>query len=327
MSVFLVTGAAGFIGSALVHELIRRGEHVRALDNLDTGKLQNIADVLDRLEFLKTDIMDSACLATACRGVDYILHEAALPSVSFSVEDPLTAHHVNLTGTLNVLQAARNAGVKRVIYAASSAAYGENELQPKLESMTSDPVSPYAVQKLAGEYYMRSFTRLYGLETVCLRYFNIFGPRQSASSAYSGVIARFITQMLEGETPTVFGDGEGSRDFTYVEDVVRANLLALAAPSEPVAGRCFNIGTGRPHSINSMISILKNLLAYKGEILHLPPRAGDIKHSCADISKARRYLNYEPQVTFEAGLKNTVEWYKSQTGLPLSRLAKSADHK
>jgi nucleoside-diphosphate-sugar epimerase len=312
VALFLVTGAAGFIGSALVRELVSRGERVRALDNFHTGKLENILEVLGKLELLKTDILDRAGLFKACEGVDYVLHHAALPLVPQSVDDPLHAHEINLTGTLNVLLAARTARVKRVVYAGSSAVYGENEVQPKMESMVPEPLSPYAIQKLAGEHYMRCFSRIYGLETVCLRYFNIFGPRQSSSSPYSGVIARFVTQMLEGKAPTVFGDGENTRDFTYIENVVQANLLAVNAPSESVVGRSFNIGTGQSYSLNTMLVLLRDLLVYHGKISYAPSRIGDVRHSCADISQAQTYLKYKPEISLETGLKKTVDWYKTQ---------------
>ena len=309
MSLFLVTGAAGFIGSALVRVLVHHGQSVRALDDLSTGNLQNIAEVLDNVEFVQADILDRPSLSKACNGVDYVLHQAALPLVPLSVDDPLKTHQVNLTGTLNVLLAARDARVRRVVYAGSSSIYGENEIQPKLECMTPEPVSPYAIQKLAGEYYARCFTRTYAMETVCLRYFNVFGPCQSSNSSYSGVIARFITRMIAGESPTIFGDGEQTRDFIYLKNVVEANLLAVKAPAELVAGKSFNIGTGQSYSLNCILDILKRILRFNGPVSYEHPRPGDVRHSCADISSAQKYLNYEPVVTFEEGLRRTVDWY------------------
>ena len=312
MSLFLVTGAAGFIGSAIARELVKQGESVRALDNLCTGNMQNLASALDRVEFIEADILDRTCLEKVCRGVDYVLHQAALPLVPLSVDDPLKTHHVNLTGTLNVLLAARGAGVKRVVYAGSSSIYGENEIQPKLENMLPDPVSPYAVQKLAGEYYAHCFSRIYGMETVCLRYFNVFGPYQSSASSYSGVIARFITQMIAGESPVIFGDGEQTRDFIYVKNVVQANLLAVKAPAELAAGRSFNIGAGQSNSLNRILGILKGILGFNGAVSYEHPRPGDVRHSCADISSAQKYLNYKPVISFEEGLRSTVEWYSKK---------------
>ena len=312
MSLFLVTGAAGFIGSAITRELVKQGESVRALDNLCTGSLQNLSHALDRVEFIEADILDRTCLEKACQGVDYVLHQAALPLVPLSVDDPLKTHDVNLTGTMNVLLAARDTGVKRVVYAGSSSIYGENEIQPKLENMLPDPVSPYAVQKLAGEYYARCFSRMYGVETVCLRYFNVFGPYQSSDSSYSGVIARFIAQMIVGDPPVIFGDGEQTRDFIYLNNVVHANLLAIKAPAESVDGRSFNIGTGKAYSINLMIALLKDLLGFKQEAYYQSPRPGDVRHSRADISSAQKYLKYESVVSFEEGLRRTVDWYSKK---------------
>ena len=311
MAVHLVTGAAGFIGSSIVRELVARGEQVRALDNFETGKPENLAEVMAEIDFREIDILDARRLAAACDGVDYLFHEAAIPSVPRSVSDPVRTHAINLNGTLNVLLAARDAGVKRVIYAASSSAYGETEALPKREEMLPDPMSPYAVQKLASELYMRCFSRLYGLETVCLRYFNVFGPRQDPSSPYSGVISRFITAMLEGESPAIFGDGEQTRDFNYVDNVVQANLAAAAAPAENVNGHCFNIGTGEQISLNATIAVLRELLAFSGRVIYEPARAGDIRHSQADISRAQSLLGYFPQVGFKEGMRRTVEWYQA----------------
>jgi UDP-glucose 4-epimerase len=312
MAKYLVTGAAGFIGSSLVRALLERGEQVRGVDNFDTGRRENLAEVLDQMDFREADILDLDAMHKACAGVDYVLHHAAIPSVPKSVLDPLSSNRANVDGTLNVLIAARDAKVKRVIYAASSSVYGDTPTLPKHESMNPNPISPYAVAKLAGEFYMVSFYRCYGLETVCLRYFNIFGPRQDPSSAYSGVLAKFSVQMLCGEQPTIFGDGETSRDFTYIDNAVSANLLACSAPAAECAGRIFNCATGRRITLNETFVALQPLTGYKGTLKHGPERSGDIKHSLADITQAQKHLGYKILVNFEDGLRRTVEWYKSQ---------------
>src|SRR6478752_2635305 len=245
MATYLITGVAGFIGSTLARGLLARGDKVRGLDNFSTGKRENVAGLLNQIELQEADLLDLDALHRACRGVDYVLHEAAIPSVPRSVKDPLGNNRANVDGTLNLLVAARDANIKRVVYAASSSAYGDTPTLPKREEMPPNPISPYAVAKLASEYYMTSFYRCYGLETVCLRYFNVYGPRQDPASPYSGVLAKFITQMLNGEEPTILGDGEQSRDFTYIDNAVHANLLAAKAPASEVAGRVFNVATGR----------------------------------------------------------------------------------
>src|SRR5271168_2473291 len=250
MAVYLVTGVAGFIGSSLARELLKRGEQVRGVDNFSTGKRENIAQILGQIDFREADLLDLDAMKRACTGVDYVLHQAAIPSVPKSVLDPIASNRANVDGTVNVLVAARDARVKRVIYAASSSAYGDTPTLPKHERMAPDPISPYAVAKLASEHYMISFYRCYGLETVALRYFNVFGPRQDPSSPYSGVLAKFITMMLGGKQPTIFGDGEQSRDFTYIDNAVEANLLACKAPAAQAAGKVFNIATGRRITLN-----------------------------------------------------------------------------
>jgi nucleoside-diphosphate-sugar epimerase len=312
MAKYLVTGAAGFIGSSLVRALLERGEQVRGIDNFETGRRENLADVLQRMDFREVDILDLEATRKACEGVDFVLHEAAIPSVPKSVMDPLGSNRANVDGTVNVLVAARDAKVKRVVYAASSSAYGDTPTLPKYEAMNPNPISPYAVAKLASELYMVSFYRCYGLETVCLRYFNIFGPRQDPSSAYSGVLAKFSMQMLRGEQPTIFGDGETSRDFTYIDNAVSANLLACTAPAARCAGRVFNCATGRRITLNETFEALKPLTGYKGTIKYAAERDGDIKHSLADITQAQEHLGYKVLVNFEDGLRRTVEWYKSQ---------------
>src|SRR5437764_13792265 len=250
MALYLITGVAGFIGCNIAHELLRRGEHVRGFDNFETGKRDNLAELEGKIEFRELDLLDTRGVGDACRGVDYVLHQAAIPSVPRSVEDPVSSHNANINGTFNLLMAARDAKVKRLIYAASSSAYGDTPTLPKREDMVPNPISPYAVQKLTGELYLSSFYRVYGLETVSLRYFNIFGPRQDPSSQYSGVLARFISAMLAGERCTIYGDGEQSRDFTYVDNAVSANLLACLAPAEKVSGKIFNVATGTRFSLN-----------------------------------------------------------------------------
>jgi nucleoside-diphosphate-sugar epimerase len=313
MAIYLVTGAAGFIGSSIVRELLARGERVRALDNFETGKPENIQDLVHDIDFREINILDYSNLVWACEGADFVLHQAALPSVPLSVAEPERSHRININGTFNVLLAAQQTGVRRVVYAASSSAYGETLVLPKQENMSPDPISPYAVQKLTGELYMRCFARVYGVETVCLRYFNIFGPRQDPGSPYSGVLARFITAMLNWHAPTVFGDGEQTRDFTYVDNAVAANLLAAVAPARQVVGQSFNIGTGQRISLNLVVELLREITGYAGPVNYAPARNGDVKHSQADISKACAAMNYSPEVTFKEGLKRTVEWYKSQT--------------
>jgi UDP-N-acetylglucosamine/UDP-N-acetyl-alpha-D-glucosaminouronate 4-epimerase len=316
MCTYLITGAAGFIGSTLTRALLARGERVLGLDNFATGKRENLAAVQDQIEFHETDLADLDGLRRACRGVDYVLHQAAIPSVPRSVKDPMENNRANVDGTLNLLVASRDAKVKRVIFAASSAAYGDTPTLPKREDMPPNPISPYAVAKVTGEYYMTSFYRCYGLETVSLRYFNVFGPRQDPSSQYSGVLAKFITQMLKGEPVTIFGDGKQSRDFTYVDNVVQANLLACGADAKVTAGRVFNVATGRRTDLYQTFEILKNLIGFSGEVKYGPERAGDVKHSLADISSAERCLGYKPKVDFEEGLTRTIEWYQSQKLVP-----------
>jgi nucleoside-diphosphate-sugar epimerase len=310
MSTYLITGVAGFIGSALARAVLEQGDQVRGIDNFSTGKRGNLMEIRDRIDLHEADLLELNAVRTACGGVDYVLHEAAIPSVPRSVLDPLESNRANIDGTVNLLVAARDAKVKRVIYAASSSAYGDTPTLPKREDMIPNPISPYAVAKLAGEHYMASFWRCYGLETVALRYFNIFGPRQDPTSPYSGVLAKFITQMLRGEQPTIFGDGEQSRDFTYVENVVRANLLACKAPASEAAGRMFNIAAGKRTDLNETFRVLKKLTGYPGEAKYGPERAGDVKHSLADLSRAEKHLGYKPTVDFEQGLQRTTEWYR-----------------
>lgn len=311
MSSYLITGIAGFIGSALARELVQRGEQVRGIDNFATGKRENIAEILSRIDFREKDILDLEAMKQACAGVDYVLHQAAIPSVPKSVLDPIGSNRANVDGTVSLLLAARDAKVKRVIYAASSSAYGDTPTLPKHERMMPDPISPYAVAKLAGEHYMISFYRCYGLETVALRYFNVFGPRQDPSSPYSGVLAKFITLMLKGQQPIIFGDGEQSRDFTYVDNAVEANLLACKAPAAQAVGKVFNVANGRRVTLNETFKLLEQLTSYTGAPIYGPERAGDIKHSLADISLAEKHLGYKPEVNFEEGLSRTVEWYRS----------------
>src|SRR5271154_5460272 len=312
MALYLITGIGGFIGSSLARALLAKNEQVRGMDNFATGKRENLKEILPRIDFREANILDMDALHKACVDVDYVLHHAAIPSVPKSVLDPIGSNRANVDGTMNVLVAARGAKVKRVIYAASSSVYGDTPTLPKHEAMTPNPISPYAVAKLASEYYMLSFYRCYGLETVCLRYFNIFGPRQDPTSAYSGVLAKFSMQMLRGEQPTIFGDGETSRDFTFIDNAVSANLLACSAPAAECAGRVFNCATGRRVTLNETFQALKGLTSYKGSVKYGPERGGDIKHSLADISAAQKHLGYKVLVNFEDGLKRTVEWYKTQ---------------
>lgn len=313
MALYLITGVAGFIGSSLARAALAQGDQVRGIDNFSTGKRENLGELSSKIDFREVDLLDLDAMHHACREVDYVFHEAAIPSVPKSVLDPLGSNRANVDGTVHVLIAARDARVKRVIYAASSSAYGETPTLPKHEGMPPNPISPYAVAKLASEYYMNSFYRCYGLETVCLRYFNIFGPRQDPSSPYSGVLAKFITQMLAGEQPTIFGDGKQSRDFTYIDNVVSANLLATKAPAAEAAGQVFNVATGTRADLNETFQLLKKIIGFKGEVKYAPERAGDVKHSLADLSRAEKALGYKPLVNFEQGLERTVEWYRGQT--------------
>jgi nucleoside-diphosphate-sugar epimerase len=312
----LVTGAAGFIGSWLADTLLARGDSVRGFDNFATGRRENLADALQsaKFELVEGDLRDADAVAAACVGVDAIFHEGALPSVPRSVKDPRTSHEANIDGTFNLLEGARAAGVQRVVYAASSSAYGNQPGFPRVETMVPQPIAPYPVQKMAGELYMRSYWQVYGIETVALRYFNIFGPRQVPDSPYSGVMAKFILQMMQGERPTIFGDGEQGRDFTYVANAVEANLRALEAPAEKVAGRVFNVACGGRHTLNETYRVIARLLDFKEQPVYGPIRAGDVTNSQADISAARDAFGYDPLIGFEEGLRLTVDWYKSEHG-------------
>ncbi len=312
MARYLVTGGAGFIGSSIATELVRRGETVRVFDNLATGHRENLAEIASSVEFVLGDLCDLAAVDRAVQGVDYVLHQGAIPSVPRSVTDPLASHLANADGTLNLLWSAHRAKVKRVVYAASSSAYGDTPTLPKVESMSPHPLSPYAVNKLMGEYYCQVFTAVYGLECVALRYFNVFGPRQDPKSPYSGVLSLFITCLLERRQPTIFGDGEQSRDFTYVANVVNANLLACKAPE--AAGKILNAGTGNRYTLNETLKVLSKIIGWQDvQPIYKPSRAGDVRDSQADISLARKYLGYEPTIGFEEGLRKTVEWYRTAT--------------
>lgn len=306
---FLVTGGAGFIGSHLVEGLVARGKSVRVVDNLSTGKRGNLEPWLGKIEFVEGDLRDPAVCKRVCAGVGVILHEAALPSVPKSVADPVASHDHNINGTFNLLAAARDAKVKRFVYAASSSAYGESPTLPKIETMPTSPLSPYAVNKLVGEYYCRVFAECYGMATVSLRYFNVFGPRQDPASQYAAAIPAFVTHILKGEPPTVYGDGEQTRDFTFVENVVRANLLA--AEADGLRGQVVNVACGEHVSVNQIIAAINQLLGKSVKPNYVPVRKGDIKHSWADINAARALLKYEPAVTFSDGLKRSIEWYRT----------------
>jgi len=307
---YLVTGAAGFIGRSIAAALLARGESVRGIDNFITGKQHNLIG-LEAMEFIEGDLRDPAVCAKACAGVEIVFHEAALASVPRSVADPVATNECCVNATLNVLVAAKEAGVRRVVYAGSSSAYGDTPTLPKVEEMLPNPISPYAVAKLAGEQYLRAFTRVYGLETVTLRYFNVFGPYQDPTSHYSGVLAIFCRKMLAGEQPTIYGDGEHSRDFTFIDNVVHANLLAAAAPAEKVSGRMMNTATGARITLNETFALLRGLTGYCGVPAYAPGRSGDIKDSLADIRLAGELLGYKPIVDFKEGLRKTVEWYRT----------------
>jgi UDP-glucose 4-epimerase len=308
MAVYVVTGGGGFIGSHIVEELIRRKQTVKVIDNFSTGKRENVKPFESAAEIIEADLADSGNLAPLLKGADYVIHQAAIPSVPKSIIDPVRSHHANVDGTLRMLLAARDVGVRRVVYASSSSLYGDSPTLPKHEGMAPNPLSPYGAQKLFGEMYCQVFTRAYGLETVSLRYFNVFGPRQDRTSQYSGVLALFIPAVLEGRPPKVYGDGLQSRDFTYVQNVVEANLLACTAPG--VAGEVFNIACGDRITVNSMLQQINKITGKDIAPIYAEPRAGDIKHSHADITKAREKLGYKPLVSFEEGLGRTIEWYR-----------------
>jgi UDP-glucose 4-epimerase len=309
LATYLITGVAGFIGSHLADALLAQGHKVRGFDNLATGVLTNIPTQVD---FIQADLGDADSIASACLGVDAILHQGALPSVPRSVKNPRSSHNANLDGTFNLLEGARAAGIHRVIYAASSSAYGNQPGFPRVETMLPQPIAPYPVQKLAGELYMQSYARVYGMETACLRYFKIFGPRQAPSSPYSGVIAKWALQMLRSDAVQIQGDGSQSRDFTYIENAVSANLLALNAPAANIAGRVFNIACGQRFSLSETFRILAALTGYSQLPVFVDRRPGDIDTSLADISAAQEAFAYQPLVSFEEGLARTVAWHREQ---------------
>src|ERR1700735_1228038 len=309
---YLVTGGAGFIGSNIVDELVRRGHQVVVLDDLSAGKESNLADARGKVDLRIGSVTDLAAVQTACHGADYVIHLAARTSVPRSVENPIETNHENIDGTLNVVVAARDARVRRLVYAASSSAYGETPTLPKTEEMRPDPISPYGIKKYVGELYARVFGRVYGLENVCIRYFNVFGPRQDPNSQYSGVLSRFMLAVIEGQPPVVFGDGEQSRDFTFVENIVDETLRACDA--QAASGMVFNGGTGARITLNKVLQLLENLTGTKIQAKFELPRTGDIRDSQADVSLARKVLGYEPQINFEAGLQRTWQWYKAEYG-------------
>ena len=316
MATYLVTGGAGFIGSHLTEELVRRGHKVRVADNLSTGNRRNLAHIAG-VDFVEGDLSDMAVATRAAEGVDYVLHQAAIPSVPRSVKDPIASNRANIDATLNVLVAARDAGVKRLVFAGSSSEYGDTPTLPKTEDMPSSPLSPYALQKVMGTQYCQMFTRLYGFETVVIRYFNVFGPRQDPGSPYSGVISLFATALIEGRQPVIYGDGEQTRDFTYVANVVDGVLRACEAPKAP--GEAINVACGTRISLNELLRVMNTVVGTDLQPVYQDARAGDVKDSQADITKARTLLGYTPLVGLEDGLRHTLAWCRSQSGAPASR--------
>ncbi|HEX7289385.1 MAG TPA: SDR family oxidoreductase [Candidatus Angelobacter sp.] len=312
MALYLITGIAGFIGSNLAHALVARGDQVRGIDNFCHGREENLTEIEKHIDLRRADITDDAAIRSACAGVDYVLHQAALGSVPRSLADPVGSNHANVVGTLMALQAAREAGVKRVVYASSSSVYGDTPTLPKREDMPASPISPYAVSKYAGELYAQSFSRVLGLETVSLRYFNVFGPRQHPTSQYAAVIPKFIRAMLSGDQPVIFGDGQQSRDFTYIDNVVSGNLLACAAPAEKVSGRVFNVAAGRSFSLLELYRLLQELTGFKKSPVLAPPRSGDVRDSLADTKRAQQAMGYRTLVDFKDGLRQSVEWYRQE---------------
>jgi nucleoside-diphosphate-sugar epimerase len=313
MSFYLVTGGAGFIGSHMAEELIRRGQRVRVVDSLITGKRRNL-EHLSGVEFIEGDLAEPRVAELAVKGITYVLHQAAIPSVPRSVKDPITSNTANITATLSLLVAARDAGVTRLVYAGSSSAYGDTPTLPKHEGMPTNPLSPYALQKLVGEQYCGLFTRLYGFETVTIRYFNVFGPRQDPGSPYSGVISLFATALLEGRQPTIYGDGEQTRDFTYVANVVDGALRACEAPK--ASGEVINVAVGGRISLNELLRVMNTVTGTNLQAIHKEARAGDVRDSQADISKAKTLLGYTPIVSFEEGLRRTLEWCRAENPAP-----------
>ena len=308
MAVYVVTGGGGFIGSHIVEELLRRNETVRVIDNFSTGKWENVEPFEGGAEIIEADIAEGKKLLRFLKGADFVIHQAAIPSVPKSILDPVKSHHANVNGTLQLLNASREANVKRVVYASSSSVYGDSPTLPKHEGMMPNPLSPYGAQKLFAEIYCQVFSRAYGLETVSLRYFNVFGPRQDSTSQYSGVLALFIPAVLQSKRPTIYGDGLQSRDFTYVQNVVEANLLACTVPG--VAGQVFNVACGDRITVNSMLQQINKITGKDIAPIYADPRPGDIKHSQADITRAKEHLGYQPKISFEEGLRNTIEWYR-----------------
>jgi len=304
---YLITGGAGFIGSNLAHEIISRGDEAVILDNFSTGRMVNIEDIIDKITVVDGDVRDFWTVTEVMEGIDYVLHQAALPSVARSVSNPLTSNVVNIDGTLNVLEAAKRAGVKRVVFACSSSVYGESPTLPKVETMNTEPLSPYAVTKLAGEEYCKVFYRLYGLETVALRYFNIFGPRQDPGSQYSAVIPIFIKAIMEDKQPVIYGDGEQSRDFTFIANAVAANLKACTAPNAP--GNSYNVACGERFTLNETLQLISEILGKKVSPKYVDPRPGDIKHSLADIEAIKADLDFSVTHDFKTGLKETIHWF------------------
>jgi len=309
MDKYLVTGGAGFIGSSICRKLVSQGCFVRVVDNLLTGKKSNFAEIIDKIEFIEADMGDSEVAQSAVQDIDVVFHEGALPSVPVSVDDPAATHKHCVDATFTMLMAARDAGVKRFVYAASSSAYGDAPTSPKVETMPCDPLSPYAVAKLTGEYYCSVFYKVFGLETVALRYFNVFGPHQDPKSQYAAAVPAFVTAILKDQPPTIYGDGEQSRDFTYIDNVVKANLLAAGA--KETHGEVVNIACGQAVTVNEIIAMINELLGKNVEPIYADARAGDVKHSLADITAARNLIGFEPEVSFAEGLKLAIDWYRN----------------